>query len=65
MRLTDRQSRKSYALHRMSLAIDRAMRSRSSFEKNTAMRWASAWGMVAGIRSPSARLRNSQMLNAE
>ncbi len=61
----NRHARKSYAMHRMSLAIDRAMRAQSTVEKYAAMRWASAWGLVAGIRSSQARLRDTQMVNSQ
>ena len=62
MDIHNRQERKSYAMQRMSAAIDRAMRSSVPAEKRLAMRWAAAWGLVAGIRSSSARLRDTRML---
>lgn len=65
MDINNRQERKSYAMYRMSMAIDRAMRSASPAEKNLAMRWASAWGLMAGIRSASARLRDTQVIGAK
>ena len=64
MDINNRHARKSYALHRMSLAIDRAMRATSSAEKNAARRWAAAWGLIAGIRSSHVRLRDTQMVNS-
>ncbi len=65
MTILDHQARKSYAMHRMSLAIDRGVRTHSPGEKDIAMRWASAWGLVAGIPSPKVRLRRSPMLKHE
>ncbi len=65
MDINSRQQRKSYAMYRMSMAIDRAMRAVSPAEKNLAMRWASAWGLMAGIRSSSVRLRDTQVLGAQ
>ncbi len=62
MDIANRQERKSYAMLRMSKAIDRAMRARSAAEKDTAVRWAAAWGLIAGIRSSTVRLRDTNML---
>ena len=64
MDIANRHERKSYAMQRMGMAIDRARLTRSAAEKDIAVRWASAWGLVAGIRSTSVRLRDTQMVNA-
>ncbi len=46
-------------MRRMVEAIGRAIKSKSSAEQDTAARWAAAWGVVSGIRSPGIRLRRS------
>lgn len=55
--------RKAYALQRMVEAIGRAIRSESSSGKDRAARWAAAWGVVGGIRTPPGiRLRQRTVL---
>jgi len=50
--------RKLYAMQRMSLALRRAAAARPfGPATDRALRWAAAWGMCAGIRSPHTRLR--------
>jgi hypothetical protein len=38
-----------YAMRRMRLAIDRAIKASTARDKESAARWAAAWGTVAGI----------------
>ena len=54
--------RKSYGRKRMALAIERAMTADSTAEQDKARRWAAAWGLLGGIRSPGVRLRRSSVL---
>jgi hypothetical protein len=51
-------SHKLYAMQRMSAALRRAAAARP-FGPGTdrALRWAAAWGMAAGIRTPNTPLR--------
>ena len=58
-----RKERKSYAMLRMAEAIGRAIGSSSDAEKEKAARWAAAWGVVSGIRSPGVRLRRSVLID--
>lgn len=44
-------------MKRMAIAIARAIARRSSKEKESAARWAAAWGLLCGIRSTGVRLR--------
>jgi len=47
-----------YAMRRMSVALQRAAAARPlGPETDRALRWATAWGMVAGIRTPQSRVR--------
>jgi hypothetical protein len=46
--------RKVYALHRMAIAIDRAIVAPTSEGKNRAVKWVAAWRLV-GAPSPSER----------
>ena len=48
-------SQKSYAMRRMSMAIERAIAARSAREKERAARWAAAWGRILGIDARPAR----------
>ncbi|WP_026354152.1 hypothetical protein [Massilia niastensis] len=49
---------KLYAMQRMSIALRRAAAARPfGAETDRALRWAAAWGMCAGIRTPHTRLR--------
>lgn len=51
-------SRKLYAMQRMSIALRRASAARPfGPETDRGLRWAAAWGMAAGIRTPRTRLR--------
>jgi hypothetical protein len=54
-----RKERKNYAMLRMAEAIGRAIDSELPADKDRAARWAAAWGVVSGIRSPGVRLRRS------
>jgi len=54
-----RKERKTYAMLRMIEAIGRAIDSERPADKNRAARWAAAWGVVSGIRTPGIRLRRS------
>jgi len=50
--------RKLYAMKRMSLALQRAAAARPlGPTTDRALRWATVWGMVAGIRTPQMRIR--------
>lgn len=55
--------RKSYAMQRMVEAIGRAIHSETSSEKDKAARWAAAWGVISGIRTPGIRLRRSALID--
>jgi hypothetical protein len=50
--------RKLYAMKRMSIALARASSARPfGPATDQALRWAAAWGMVCGIRTPNTPLR--------
>jgi hypothetical protein len=50
--------RKLYAMQRMSIALRRAAAARPfGAATDRGLRWAAAWGMYAGIRTPHTRLR--------
>jgi hypothetical protein len=50
--------KKLYAMRRMSIALKRAAAARPfGAATDQALRWAAAWGMFAGIRTPQTRLR--------
>ncbi|WP_281909074.1 hypothetical protein [Massilia varians] len=50
--------KKLYAMQRMSAALNRAAAARPfGPETDRALRWAAAWGMAAGIRTPHTRVR--------
>lgn len=57
----DRQQRKSYGM-RSCEAILRAMQAASSEEQARGIRWAAAWGLLCGIRSPGVRLRRPELV---
>ena len=61
-KFSDRQARKSYGMLRMSRAIARAIAASSDADKDRAIRWASAWGLIGGIRSDQVRLRRPELL---
>ncbi len=65
MKFFDRQSRKSYGMLRMNRAISRAIAATSSGEKDRAIRWAAAWGLIGGIRSDQVRLRRPELMQAD
>ncbi|MGG7604244.1 hypothetical protein [Massilia sp. BKSP1R2A-1] len=51
-------TKKLYAMQRMSAALKRASAARPfGPDTDRALRWAAAWGMSAGIRTPHTRLR--------
>jgi hypothetical protein len=51
-------TKKLYAMQRMSIALKRASAARPfGAATDRALRWAAAWGMFAGIRTPHTRLR--------
>ena len=58
-----RKESKSYAMLRMSEAIERAIDAISSADKARAARWAAAWGAASGIGSPAVRLRRSVLID--
>ncbi|HEX8785581.1 MAG TPA: hypothetical protein VF793_05305 [Telluria sp.] len=50
--------RKLYAMRRMSIALQRAAHARPfGAATDQALRWAAAWGVLAGIRTRQTRLR--------
>ena len=53
----NRSSKKTYAMGRMITALERAIRAPTVAESDRASRWATAWGMIAGIRGKGVRLR--------
>jgi hypothetical protein len=53
--------KKSYAMHRMIIALGRAIDTQSIPRKDRAARWAAAWGLMAGIESKGVRLRHSSL----
>jgi len=60
-----RKERKSYAMSRMAEAIGRAIKSTSLADKDRAARWAAAWGIIGGIRTPGIRLRRNGLFNEQ
>jgi hypothetical protein len=57
MKKLDRYARKSYAMRRMTLAIERAIKRPTRGEKERAARWAAAWGLLCGIRTEGVKLK--------
>ena len=53
------EARKAYSMERMIVAIQRAILSDTNAQKEKAARWAAAWGLLSGIRTPGIRLRRS------
>jgi hypothetical protein len=54
----DISPKKIYAMQRMATALRRAAAARPfGPDTDQALRWSAAWGMAAGIRVPSSRLR--------
>lgn len=60
-----KNERKAYAMMRMAEAIGRAIDASTPAEKDKAARWAGAWGLVGGIRSPGVRLRRSVLADRQ
>lgn len=60
-----KDERKAYGLARMAAAIGRAIDSDSPEEKDRAARWAAAWGVISGIRSPGIRLRRDVLFDGQ
>ena len=48
----------------MGKAIGRAIQAVSSEDQARAIRWAAAWGLLCGIRSPGVRLRRPELVEA-
>lgn len=59
-----RLKKKSYALRRMGVAIERAMHAGNERDKARAAKWAAAWGMLCGIKSAGMKLRRSDAVGA-
>ncbi|UUZ51536.1 hypothetical protein LP420_20580 [Massilia sp. B-10] len=47
----------------MTEAIGRAISSTHPADKDKAARWAAAWGVISGIRTPGIRLRRSVLVD--
>ncbi|MFL6658835.1 MAG: hypothetical protein ACJ8GW_12235 [Massilia sp.] len=62
MKSSDRFLRKSYAMQRMAIAIERAIAAATPKEKSRAARWAAAWGLLCDIKNPLPRLKASELL---
>lgn len=58
-----KDQRKAYALQRMVEAIGRAIRTETPSGKDRAARWAAAWGVIGGIRTPGIRLRRTVLVD--
>lgn len=61
MKTLRRMIRKSYAMKRMALAIERAIQIDNFADQKRAARWAAAWGLLCGINSNAVRLRSSEV----
>ena len=59
-----RLKKKSYALRRMGIAIERAMHAGNERDKARAAKWAAAWGMLCGIKSAGMKLKRSDAMQA-
>ncbi|MEO7578164.1 MAG: hypothetical protein ABIT83_11185 [Massilia sp.] len=59
--LSDFANKKTYAFHRMTVALGRAIASSLAGEKDRAARWANAWGLMAGVRGRRVRLRTCEV----
>ena len=62
MRAKPYTMKKSYALKRMVISLERAIAASSDAAKDKASRWAAAWGYFAGITSPGIRLKQTDVL---
>jgi hypothetical protein len=58
-----RKERKRYAMLRMVRAIGRAIQAPEPIIKDRAARWAAAWGVISGIRTPGIRLRRTVLFD--
>jgi hypothetical protein len=65
MKKLDRYARKSYAMCRMTLAIERAIKRPTRKEKERAARWAAAWGLLCGIRTEGVNLKACDIQSLE
>lgn len=63
MKHRSQDERKAYGKQRMLEAIERAIDAGTDAEKERAARWATAWGALAGIRTPGLRLRRSVLID--
>lgn len=61
----NRNDKKTYAMGRMVTALQRAIVAPSIAESDRASRWATAWGMIAGIRGKGVRLRRYHLPGEE
>jgi hypothetical protein len=61
MKSSDRYLRKSYAMQRMAVAIERAISGATPKEKSRAARWAAAWGLLCDIKTSLPRLKPSDL----
>ena len=61
MRNRYRFLRKSYAMTRMAASIERAIEAGTIKEKESAARWAAAWGLLCGIKTRPVNLRRSEI----
>jgi hypothetical protein len=65
MKKQDRYARKAYAMSRMTLAIERAIKRPTRKEKERAARWAAAWGLLCGIRTEGVNLKPCDVQSLE
>jgi hypothetical protein len=65
MKKLDRYARKSYAMFRMTLAIERAIKRPTRKEKERAARWAAAWGLLCGIKTAGVNLKACDIQSLE
>lgn len=65
MKKLDRYARKSYAMGRMTLALERAIKRPTRKEKERAARWAAAWGLLCGIRTEGVHLKAGDVQSLE
>jgi hypothetical protein len=65
MKKLDRYARKSYAMFRMTLAIERAIKRPTRKEKERAARWAAAWGLLCGIKTAGVKLKACDIQSLE
>jgi hypothetical protein len=65
MKKLDRYARKSYAMFRMKLAIERAIERPTPKEKERAARWAAAWGLLCGIKTAAVNLKACDIQSLE